>query len=314
MNILSLFRPRKKSFPVCARARICYAAALLTATCIANTTSALADVVLSTVTSPYGDATDYYADGDSLLNTDLTAGGNFNLFVGKSFVDFSPLATPVMLTVKNGAVVGENDYSVIYPDGGNYASLGTFGNSTTNIQGGNVLGAFGYENSITNISGGTLTNIFSYEQSSFNISGGSITHAYILGTQVNISGGTVANTNVNYGASVDISGGTLTNGLDLLDDTSTVNIFGTDLAYAYQGYFSSTKIDVFTVTGTLTDGTVYGGSNSPLRIRINSNSPGNSLPRQFTFNGSVVVPEASTFALLFPLLGIAGIVLARRRK
>ena len=131
----------------------------MTTVCIATTTHVFADVRLSTVPSPQGDATDYYTDGDSLLNTDLTIGGNYNLFVGKSYVAFSPLATPSTLTVK-----------------------------------------------------------------------------------------------------------------------STVNISGTDLAYAYQGYFSSTKIDVFTVTG------------------------------------SAVVPGASMLALLLPSLGILGFALGRRRK
>ena len=224
------------------------------------------------------------------------------------------------------------DTSTVNISGGSVTYAGSAGSSTMNISGGSIGSATGFDTgtinvsggdfyftnsndlSSINISGGSVTDANSYNSSTINISGGSVFRAYAhSNSTTNISGGSVSFTEGKESSSININGGTLTNGILLRDTTATVNFVGTGLSFMYQSFGNNNPFqefsDRFAVSGTI------GGATTTYDLYIrNQSGMGNSTPRQFNFVAPVVVPEAGTFALVLPALGLLSAALVRRRN
>lgn len=293
-------------------------------------------------------ANGYYVTGDYTINSGAAGG---NLFVGKDPGTFATLPGTITLNIETGAVITYG--GGVYPDGNSYFGSYVFGNhrinmsggsveyfqsrdtsilsigggnitdafahdsSTMNISGGSFSYANGYDSSTVNISGGNLERSFGYNNSTLNITGGNFVEFAGLGNStVNISGGNFSYAGGNVNSTTNISGGTFTRGF-WLNTGSTANFVGTGLSFAYQSYGNNNPLgqyaDFFQISGTFQgEARTY-----DLYIRNHEGAGGipNSTQRQFNLiDAAVVVPEANTFILALPALGIVGAVVIKRRK
>ena len=300
---------------------------VLTQTCALFTASALlaatpafaAPIVPGTSGTSYTyDAANktYFVSGNTLLNADISG---TDLYVGKSNVSpYSTLGGTATLTVGAGAVATRTVPNV---DLAGYG-INTYGAFHTNVSGGNIANLFGEDASVTTITGGAINLAVLFNSASLSLSGGAVTFL-ALGeagtaevTTAAISGGVFTNLTLTANSTATITGGIVPtvdgSGVYLYDTGARANLYGNGLAATYIG-LNANGYDVFNVTGTLNDGTVYTPSAPlPVGIRSTTNVP-NSTPRQFSLNNPAVVPEAGTLA--FATIGLAGGAgLARRKR
>ena len=212
----------------------------------------------------------------------------------------------------------QNDFIYVGRDSdGNTASNGTpYVAALTVKAGGNVSGAQGFNNSAINVTGGSVTYDSGYDTTTLNISGGAVTNASGFdASTTNLSGGNVVNA-YGYGTSImNISGGNVANGSLLISADAVVNFVGTGLSYAYSGYNYNNPYDYYADTFIIS-GSFAGASHSYAIYLYKQKTPGVSAdgtPRQFTFNGAAVVPEAGTLAFVLPALAIGALACYRFR-
>ena len=250
----------------------------------------------------------YFASANYTVNTDISDNGfKHDVFVGKSdtntpvtnFLTQTP-QMPVTLTVTAGAYISHNGTSPNYPDGNTYAGVTVWGNNAAVVSGGQIgYGVDCHDTAAFSMSGGSVADLRTIGQSTANISGGTVQNgAYFLGN------GSVPST---------ISGGSFPNGL-AIDGGASVNFVGNNLSVTYGGTKNGQYgyADKFTVLGTFA-----GSPNQTYNVFLyNSTGTADAAPRRFTLNGAtpVVAPEAGTFALLLPVLSLAGASAVRRAR
>lgn len=174
--------------------------------------------------------------------------------------------------------------------------------NTINMIDGFVQGIAQFNTGTINISGGTLGEVGNLGTSTTNITGGDVSSTILYDSgMVNLMGGSLSFGMLSNSSSINISGGTVTEGILLEHSTTSANFIGTDLSYQYMGtningFFGG--YDQFTITGN-----IGGVTNSSVNLFIIAGGPGNSTPRQFSFNGvAVTVPEVGTVGLALPLI------------
>lgn len=261
----------------------------------------------------------YFVFGDTTLGANVAG---TDLYVGKSSVaPFNTLGGTATFTINAGAVTTRSN-----PVGEGLAGYGvrTFGGFRTDVTGGSVANLFGLNTSVTTISGGGIDLAVFFDTASvFLNNDAAAVNNLFLGTAgtaqaptATVSGGVFNVLTLTANSVATITGGIVPtvagNGIFLFDTGAQANIFGTGLAATYVGLVNG--YDLFDVTGTLQNGTVYTPS-APLPVGVLSTSgTANSTQRQFTLNNPAVVPESGTLVLALPALGMVGALAIRRRR
>lgn len=262
-----------------------------------------------------------YAGADSLFHT---ADSNGNPYVATVnivgvYVNTVTAHNTSAVNLKSGNTNSvdayENSVTNALPGCSVYSGIYSHGSSTTNISGGSVNRAGADKSSTLNITGGTV-GLFDYahDNATINISGGNTASSTLYeSSTLNLSGGDTGNVVAQNAGVVNISGGNLASGAFLYASTAKANFLGTGLSSAYTGYGRnnaySQYADSFLISG------MFGGAAKSYTLYIlNGTGTGNSTPRQFAFAPPVAAPEAGTFALTLPLLGIVGAIVAVRRR
>ncbi len=178
-----------------------------------------------------------------------------------------------------------------------YRGVELYNNSVLNFQNGSTItvALFNQGAGTANVYGGSVKNILGYDSSVTNIYGGSTFYATALGSSV---GG------VPGSGTINIYGGGLT--YLAAEQTGVIDIFGSGLTETYLG--TSDPFQIYSLTGTLQDGTVLAATYSSDNGTVLFNGqPAVPIP---------AVPEASTTVSLglLLMLGLGGMAVAAKRR
>lgn len=240
-----------------------------------------------------GGTTNYYVVGGDTSTINVSGDANSAALWGyyDSIINVSGNATV-------GELIAYDDSVVNISESATLDFVGGVANSTVNISGGIInFEVVGAQNGTINIFGGIITTASGYDNTVFNITGGFITDVFADGNSMfNLSGGWISASTIYQ-----------------LTDTATINLYGTEIVYsnpiamnfeASPGeFYSGVYYDVAWTQG---NGTVIN-----TRYFDANGDTGAATPQGIIFT---VVPEPGTFALILPVLGVLGLVVARRKR
>ncbi len=277
-----------------------FVSALLTATLFgAASNSALGNIYFpndATINSDVFLPVVGYANHDDLAANPRrnSTSPTINVVVGGRMRDNSYAYNSSTINFRGGSVdyLYTHDSTTINVSSGNVGNLFAYDSTTINITGGSVGGELNaYNSSTVNFSGGSLgLFLIAHDSSTVNFSSGSINSLldYSSGT-VNVSGGYIGGyLTAAWSSTVNLSGGSIHDDL-YVDDSGTLNIFGSGLtATLVNPNYLNGSYSLYSLSGTLRDGTVL--TNKNLRVR-------NGTGASFHINPSTLVTVSGTIAL-----------------
>ena len=177
---------------------------------------------------------------------------------------------------------------------GGGGGVSVYNHGTVNLKdGSSVYNLSAYNNSVVNISAAANANtITAGDASQVTISGGRISSVFASGNSVvTITGGTVfSDVLAGSGGAINISGGALNSPYLYIYPGGSLNLSGAGLSATLTGSRPGSEILVYTLKGTLTDGTDVSGK-SVVLYTING--------AQFTINNNAVTPPSVSGSLAF---------------